>query len=735
MAADKEYDESRLASQQWDRYVRARDGGHTSYVDMAKKCDLYYTGDQWADEDITALKESGRPWLTINEILPTINTILGEHSRTRADVQFKPRGRGAIGDVAQALNMVYMQIAANNNLDIREQDLFADGVITGRGYYDVRMDFTDAMMGEVRITVEDPQDIVLDPDAKSYDPKEWKEVFKTRWMTVEDIEEAYGKEHANKVQFMGESFDGYGIDSIIYQDSFSNRNEGVPTYNWTGMDPEGEKTIRKIRVIERQHRKLRKVRMFVDNTTGDMREVPDSIPDARAQMMAAQTGMSIISKMKSSIRWTVTADKFVFFDGWSPYEDFTIIPFFAYFRRGKPFGVVENLLSPQDNLNKTASQELHSVNTTANSGWIYETGTLVDMTRDDLEREGSKTGFVLEVSRGAEHPTKIQPNPIPTGLDRVSMKAAQFVRDISGISESMLGYDGNEVSGVAIEKKQMRGLTQLQVLLDNLQKTRTMLAAQILKLVQRFYTEERIIRVTRYDRPGQPDEELAVNQMTPEGILVNDLTLGEYDLAVTSAPARDTFEDSQFGEALALRNANVMIPDDIVVEYSSLAHKRDVAERIRKMQGTADPTPEEADHQAMMAELQLQQLQLGMQELAAKIRDLNSRADLNWAKAAEAGGVQEDGSNPEGEKLALEQRHDLIMQANELAVEREKLMKQYQEKQDQFQTMLTIAKMQDKRAAETAKLNAATARQKAKETLSSKSRKGLSDVASKRKAK
>ena len=97
-------------------------------------------------------------------------------------------------------------------------------------------------------------------------------------------------------------------------------------------------------------------------------------------------------------------------DDWSPYEHFTLVPYFPYWRRGKPFGMVRNLISPQEQLNKISSQELHIVNTTANSGWIVESGSLTGMNADDLEEHGAETGLVLEFNRGSTPPGKIPPN-------------------------------------------------------------------------------------------------------------------------------------------------------------------------------------------------------------------------------------------------------------------------------------------------------------------------------------
>ena len=252
--------------------------------------------------------------------------------------------------------------------------------------------------------------------------------------------------------------------------------------------------------------------------------------------------------------------------------------------------MVRNLLSPQEQLNKIASQELHIVNTTANSGWMVESGSLVGMSSDDLEEHGAETGLVLEYNRGSTPPVKIQPNQIPTGLDRISQKAALNIKAISGINDSMLGTDSAEVSGVAIQAKQNRGAIMIQVPLDNLRKTRQYLAEKILDLVQTFYTERRVVMITNEEDPLKPREPMVINEMSPEGQIINDLTIGEYDVVISTAPARDSFDEVQFAEALNLRQVGVGIPDDAIIEYSHLARKQELAKRIRVLTGqrTAD---------------------------------------------------------------------------------------------------------------------------------------------------
>ncbi len=686
MTMSKYDDESVTASNQWDRYIRARDNGHLDYIEMAKKCDSYYRGEQWDEADIAALDAEGRPALTINTILPTINTVLGEQSTRRADIQFKPR-RGGDAEVAHTLNKMYMQIADNNKLDWVEQQVFADGLIMdGRGYFDVRMDFSDHVEGEIRITAKDPLDILPDPDAKDADPKTWNEVFETKWMTLDEIEELYGKKKAEALQFIAENGNSFGRDSIEYEETRFGDIDSTDDYLGAGIPGDDEyRNVKALRVIERQHKRITRIDCFVDPNTGDQREVPEAWSDRKAKKFAKEYGLSIITKTKRKVRWTVTCDKVVLFDDWSPYNDFTVVPYFAYFRRGRPFGMVRNLLSPQEQLNKIASQELHIVNTTANSGWMVESGSLVGMTVDDLEEHGAETGLVVEYARGTNPPVKIQPNQIPTGLDRISQKAAVNIKAISGINDSMLGSDSAEVSGVAIQAKQNRGAIMIQVPLDNLRKTRQYLAEKILNLLQTFYTEQRVIQVTNDSDPLKPREPMIINEMTPEGTIINDLTLGEYDVVVSTAPARDSFDEVQFAEALNLRNAGVAIPDDAIIEYSHLAKKGELAKRIRMITGV-ERTPEQMEIAAMQQQMAMQQLQLEIAKLEAEVQKIQSEAAINIAKVQDVADVQ-----PNLRLQELQSKLQMKMEELNLRRELSSMTNQMRSEQQQTQAAARIA--------------------------------------------
>lgn len=633
-ATKHDLEEINLAETNWRRYERARDSGHLEWVEMAKKCDAYYRGDQWNIADKQTLEMQGRPALTINTILSTINTVLGEQALKRGMVNFKPKRTGS-ESTAALLNKLYSVIHDQNDMNYKESQVFADGLIQDRGYFEVGIDFSENIEGEVKITVEDPLDIYIDPDAKDQDPDTWQEVIKSRWLSMNEIELLYGTDKVDKLRAFVDGNQYYGPDSVhVTENRFGDTPDSyMGPYNAAYLPEYEQRTIRRVRVIERQYRVPYRCWYFVNPEHGDMAKIPAGWSEDKIATHAQQYGLMRIPREEMRIRYTITCDKVVLHDDWSIYPFFTIVPYFPYFRRGRPFGMVRNLLSPQEQLNKISSQELHVVNTTANSGWVVEAGSLANMDVDDLEQNGAQTGLVLEYHKGSEPPGKIPPNQIPTGLERIGLKAAMNIKEISGISDAMLGQSPASVSGVALESKQERGAVQIQVAIDNLNRTRAVLAKRVLRLVQEYYDNPRVFFITEGGATGESPQPVEVNKRMPDGSTFNDLTVGDYDVDVASQPSRDVYNDQQFAEAMALRAAGVLIPDANVIEYSHLENKKAIAQEVRKLTGTHQKSEEEQAFDKAMRDIQFEQMRMQLQMAQSQIEQLKSQAALNMAKA------------------------------------------------------------------------------------------------------
>lgn len=652
------------------RYVYMRDNGHSDFVELATKCDLFFRGQQWAPEDKQRLRAHRRPALTINKILSTVGTLLGDQIKNRTEISFRARHPG-YDPVAIALFKLFKYISDDNQLDWVRSDVFEDGIITGRGFYDVRLSFADNLQGEVDIAALNPKNVLIDPDADSYDPAKWSDVIVTKWLSPTEIEASYGKDAADHLKAKMERYVVHGADAVETQ---RDRFGGPAARGWS----EGAQVpqARLIRIIDRQYRENTRREHFVDLQSGEIRPIPANWDRERIAAVVAQWGFSVIKHPTQRIKWRTVADDIVLHDEWSPYKNFTVVPYFPYFRRGKSVGVVENLIDPQELLNKVSSQELHVVNTTANSGWKVKTGALTTMTVADLESRGAETGLVAEVNDmdGLE---KIQPNQYPSGLDRISYKAEEHIKTISAVTDTMMGQDREDVAAKAIMAKQQRGSSVHAKPLDNLSRSDYLLANVVLDIVQEYYTEPRIYNVVTDALTGA-SEELALNQPDQAtGDIVNDLTMGEYQIIVTTQPAREAFEDSQFEQALRLKTeAGVAIPDSVLIENSRLMNRGEV---LKQMQAAAQ-SPEAQAQQEMQMQLlqtQLAQAQADVDKTKAEAASKDAKAEATIAelhrKLAETE-HQIETDNPE--QRAAEKQQEMQMQRekheNDVQMQQEK---------------------------------------------------------------
>lgn len=683
------------AIEQWERYRFCRDQGHIDFVKKADKCDNFFIGLQWDEADLAALKAQKRPAMTINKIISTLGTMLGEQIQNRVEVLFRPKN-GSPEAVAEALTKVWTYIAQENQLPWVRSDVFCDGLIRSRGFYDVRMGFSDSMKGDILISQFNSKNVVIDPDAEEYDPDSWNDVFTTKWMTPPDIATLYNETDAEALGSLDESQFLYGYDSI---DQRRDRFGGDMMKAGFWQNQNMNEVRRNIRVIDRQYRVLDKQKHFVDVETGDMRPIPAHWDRNRIVALMEKAGgrINTTKKLVKRIRWRVTADTIVLHDEWSPFKHFTVVPYFPYFRYGTTVGVVENLLGPQEILNKASSQELHIINTTANSGWAVEANSLVNMTIGELEQRGAQTGLVLEYVKGAQAPAKITPNTTPTGLDRVSYKAEEHIKSISNVSDSMQGFDREDVAAKAIAYKRQAGSSNMTKIIDNLERSDFILARNCIDLIQQYITEERVLNITHSDVLRQP-EQIVVNQEDPEtGAINNDLTIGEYDITITSTPYRASIEDSQFEQARALRELGIQIPDEFLIENSRLMRRADLIKSIKAQAQAQTPEALAAADRAVRAE-------------EATIAGTQADAHLKGAQAEKALSDASSGKNDgqaEMVKLRAEmegerQKHEQEMQSmrEQAAAEQTRTQQEMEQRMQEHHQNLAIKEQEAQQASQ-----------------------------------
>ena len=687
-------DNYKILQEQHDRYIYARDEGHLKFQRKAKKCEEFVAGDQWDQLTKQRLEAVRRPALTLNKTLSSMMVLFSEQLRNRASVNYVPSSGAGDQHTANVLNKLWLHIAQSNNLRWVESQVFDDGVITGRGFFDIRMDFSEHVLGDIAITHMNPMNVIIDPDAEEYDPDNWSDVFYSKWLSIDDIARIYGRSKANQVRDASARKVPLGYD---YYDERPDTFGGYEYSREAAYYTQANDYRRRVRVLERQYKKVEQQEHFVDLETGDMSVIPEGMPREKIKAIIDEFNVAVIKKPVDVYWWTVTAADVILHHAESPYKHFTVVPFFPVFRRGRTIGMVENLIDPQELYNKARSQELHVINTSANSGWVLRKGAVLNMTTEELEERGAETGLVLEVD-DVNNIDKIKPNPIPTGLDRVSYTAGEDLKEISMASDSMRGFDREDVAAKAIQAKQRVGGKNFAKIMDNLAHTRTLLASRALDLMQTFYTTEREFQITgeglrpqtetiRINQPvpadqlvqpaNQPVTPLAQSEVPPapaglaqgmpshpqpvepspavapsagqQGLttqppagfeqvggmvppagqgpageykpVLNDITVGKYSVVVTTVPDRDTMQQTNFEQAVQLRELGVPIPDKVLIENSTLENKEELLE----------DKPDPVTQQQQLIELESKRAEL--EKIQAEIQKIKSDAALNLVRA------------------------------------------------------------------------------------------------------
>lgn len=600
------------------RYLRAAEA-HRRWAEEATVCQNFFEGNQWTEAQLIEMKRLGKPIITLNKIAPLIRLVSGYQRNNRTDIWYLPQSDGEqLEQTADALNAITKSESNRVDLPFTDSEVFMDGAVTGRGYWDYRLDFSNNDFGDMAVTAADPFSKYIDPDCNTYDLNDSASYIQdSRWTSIEEIEFTFGKPAADMMRNrMGNSSSIVGslwsagaydeeISPLRFFGNYDNINQGTfrDIYFYDFVD-----SFRKqVRLIDTQYVIWNWSRCFIDLETGDFKEIPDEWQDWQIQrclQYAAERGseLAIDWRRIKKIRWTVTCGDLIVHDNWSPYATYTTIGFFPYFRRGQTRGLVSDLLDPQREINKRRSAIQDILNRNSNPGWKYKKDSLDPHQKENLKRYGSMPGFNMEW-QGDHEPSRIEPGQYPAGQEKVEMASANDLKEISGINESALGELDTVQSGRAIEARQRQAVIALQPYLDNFSRSKKLQGKKNLEIIQNHYTENRVYRMLGEDG-SQVRMEINKKILGEDGQTViahlNDVTIGKYGVMIDETPMSATFQSAQFEEALSILSKMgpvgqvlLQIKPDLLVEMSTLPRKEEwiqaIKEALASMNGGGAP--------------------------------------------------------------------------------------------------------------------------------------------------
>jgi hypothetical protein len=127
------------------------------------------------------------------------------------------------------------------------------------------------------------------------------------------------------------------------------------------------------------------------------------------------------------------------------------------------------------------------------------------------------------------------------GLIQLGMTATDDMKDATGIYDASVGAASNETSGRAIMARQREGDVGSYEFIDNLTRAIQFTGKVLVDLIPKIYDTERTVRTLgEDDTPQQVVINRELSGPNGERVLVNDITVGKYDVMVTVGPSFTT---------------------------------------------------------------------------------------------------------------------------------------------------------------------------------------------------
>lgn len=308
-------------------------------------------------------------------------------------------------------------------------------------------------------------------------------------------------------------------------------------------------------------------------------------------------------------------------------------------RDNNRYGLVREMISLQDEINKRRSKSLHllSANQT-----LYEEGAI-----DNIElfrREKAKADGTMKVAPGALANQRVQT------ISGVDVATAQFqllqesknAIDLKGPNATEMGdktQGSNAASGRAIVASQQGGMIQIGDLMDNLRHLDRRVFRAMWNRIRQYWTAEKWIRVTDDDQnvkwvgvnvdPQQIQMLAAQDPQAAQKIagIVGNVAELDCDIIIDEAPDSLSPQLEQFQSLVELKKFDT----EGEIPFKSIVR---AAPNLKGKQAILNEMEQRSEQKAQ-ANKPAQELQ--MRGAQAEVAETESKAALNIAKAHEAG--------------------------------------------------------------------------------------------------
>jgi hypothetical protein len=581
----------------------------------------FHSGDQTLWNDLYGnLPANRKRQFNFNRIRRVVNMISGHQRRNRKSIIVIPI-ENADNVTSDQFSKVLMWCVNQEGILETISESFEGALVTGMNLLQVWVDYrSDPVSGNIKVDNCSYNSFLIDPYFRKTDLSDcnalWKRSFLTKRECIsllpdksEEIIGLIGLDSGTgrdgKFQFMPESYN-YGMKNLLTYDEF-------------------------------YYRDYRTQKMLVDSETGETMEWKNDKDERLELFLETYPSVTMIEQEIPTVRMAIVVQGKVMYDGPNPMgiDQYPFVPVLAYYAPQMPYfpwriqGVVRGLRDAQYLYNRRRIIELDILESQINSGWIYKENALVNP--KDVFLSGQGRGLALKTDASMQDVQQIQAPQIPPSMIQLSELLAKEVSEISGVNEELLGSATDDKAGVLSMLRQGAGLTTLQVLFDQLDRSQKLLGKIMIDIIQANFTPGKIKKILEGEEPTDQFHNKA---------------FGKYHADVEEGLNTATQKQMQFAQMLQLKEMGVPISPEDLLEAATLQNKQRIIDNLTKAEEAQGQLQQQ---QAQMA-MQLQQAQIELAQARAKAdeglwAERTSRVEENRAlaiqKIAEANSDQE----------------------------------------------------------------------------------------------
>ena len=551
----------------------------------------FFLGDQTMWNDIYGnVPTNRRRQFVFNRIKRVINMIGGHQRRNRKSTIVIPV-ENADSHTADQFSKIMLWIANNEGMLETISQAFEGSLVTGMNLLQVWTDYrSDPISGNIRIDNCSYNSFLMDPYFKKPDLSDCNGIWKRSFLTRREIISLM-PDKQEEIAGLANNDSGTGRDGKFQYmpESYSYSYKNLLTYD------------------EFYYRDYRTQKLLADTITGETMEWKSNAEDQLREFLQAYPQVTVIEQEIPTVRVAIVVQGKVLYDGPQPMgiDKYPFVPVFSYYHPESPYfpwrvqGVVRNLRDAQYLYNRRRIIELDILESQINSGFKYKENALVNP--KDVFLTGQGRGLSLKEEANMSDVEQIQPPHVPPSMIQLSELLAQEVSQISGVNEELLGSANDDKAGILSMLRQGAGLTTLQFLFDQLDHSQKLLGNIILDLIQTSFT------------PGKVKKILEGKEPSPQ---FYNKAFGKYGCAIEEGLNTTTQKQMQFSQLLHLREAGIPVPNETIIESSTLQNKKELLDALAAQQQQAQQT-------------QQMQMQAALQEQTARTNLANARAQAD----------------------------------------------------------------------------------------------------------